>query len=695
MDVKHLNVFSSGYGVLGVRFRRAIYWLVFWQVIVGQKLGNTRGTVYISMDNDHVTFSGLKNLRTKLLLVSASALLFFGCAYFNTFYNAETAFQSGFRKHSKIMEKYPDSLVVTPSQEIQSLYDRAIEKSLKMMDVYPREKKLRDRAYFLMGKAAFYKKDFTGSIGYMRELQAQFPSSPLIPESYLYVAKSHILEGNLGVAEEVITTILDKYPHLDDDNQIPLLLVDIAIRRGGRSQAIGLLQKIRISTQDKEERLLLLLRMAELHLELKQYPLAYNLLQKAQKSKGDPYLMFRVDRSIYQCYDAQDSLSQALELLDKMLKDRSYRDYHSEILFYKGVTLRKMGRIAESLAIFEKLVDSYDLQQYADSTGIRGRAYYELALLHQMNRGDYESAKAAYEEAKKAQDSSIARTASRRVLALEKLEKLRNSDSTKSLTAQDRYIIGELFQFDLNEPDSAFNRFRELADAQLGDSTVRPRAMSMAALIARTDLNDTLRSDSLLKLVIKEYEGSDYARKAQELMGVPVTVITRQEKAEKDFRKAEKLYYEKGDVVEAVKNYYDVYNNFQDLDIAAKSLYAAAWHTDNDLQKNRVAMKLYQKLCDQYPQSEYCESKAKPRLAIVKDTLEALRAAGGEDQNESEAEKKVNSDKNTQPVQPVKSAPPSQQNRTGPSPSAGESREKSRSKGKEGERPSPESSPED
>lgn len=593
------------------------------------------------------------------------------------------------------MEKHPDSLVVTPSPEIESLYDRAIEKSLKMMEVYPRKKKLQDRAFFLMGKAAFYKKDFRGSIGYMRELQSQFPSSPLIPESYLYVAKAHILDGNLIVAEEVITTILEKYSFLDEQNEVTLLLVDIAIRRGGRSQAIGLLQKIRASTQDKEKRLHILLRIAELHIELKQYQMAYNLLQKAQKSKSDPYLMFRIDRSIYHCYDAQDSLPQALQLLDKMLKNGSYRDHHSEILFYKGVTLRKMGRIAESLAIFEKLVESYDLERYADSTGIRGRAYYELALLHQMNRGDYESAKAAYEEAKKAQDSSIAQTASRRVLALEKLKKLRSPDSTKTITVEDRYIIGELFQFDLDEPDSAFNQFMELANAQQGDSSVRPRAMSMAGLIARTDLFDTLRSDSLLKLVVKEYQGSEYARKAQELMGVPVTVVTRQEMAERDFREAEKLYYEKGDVVEAVKSYYDVYHKYQDLDIAAKSLYAAAWHTDNDLQKNRVAMKLYEKLCDQYPQSEYCKNKAMPRLAIVKDTLEALRADGGEDQSGSEVEKKVISDKNDQPVGPVKSVLSSQQNGANTPSSAGENREQSRKDEGDENRASPEATPSD
>ncbi|MFP4164090.1 MAG: tetratricopeptide repeat protein [Chitinispirillaceae bacterium] len=574
-------------------------------------------------------------MKTKILLVSVSVLITFQCAYFNTFYNAETAFDSAFRKHSEILEKYPDSLVVAPSAEIESQYDRAIEKSLKMLDVYPRKKKLQDEAYFLMGKAAFYKNDFRASIGYMRELQVQFPSSPLVPESFLYMAKSHILDGNLSVAEEIIMQILTKYPHLDEDHQATLLSVEIAIRRGGRSQAINLLQKIRSSVLDENRQIDILLRMAELHIELKQYEKAYNLLRKAPRIRKFSYLMYRVDRSIYHCYDALDSLPQALELLDEMYRNRSYREYQGEILFNKGITLRKMGRIAEAMALFEKLVESYDLERYTDFKDIRGKAYFELALLHQMKRGDYEKAKEAYSEAQKAEDSFIAQTASKRVQALKKLKKLRNPDSNKTITAEDKYIIGELFQFDLEEPDSAFHQYTEVAQEQPSDTTLRPRALSMAALIARTDLKDTLRSDSLLELVIEEYENTGYARKAQELMDVPVSVITREEEAQRDFRNAEKLFYEEGDTVEAVKKYYNIYKKYSDLEIAPKCLYAAAWHTDTDLEKNRVAMKLYEELCEKYPDSDYCTKNAQPRLAVAEDTLEAIRAAKEEGQGNS------------------------------------------------------------
>ncbi len=523
-----------------------------------------------------------------------------------------------------MLKKFPDSLVVTPSPQMVKNYDRAIEKSLKMMEVYPRDKKLQDRAYFLMGKAAFYKKDYKQTISRMRDLQAQFPLSPLVPESYLFVAKAYIQDENLGLAEEILQTVLEKYPYLDDNQQVTLLLVEIAIRREGRSQAIGLLEKVRASSLSEEKRLGILLKMADLQFDLKQYSKSYALLRTAHRSNKYPVLMYRLDRSIYFCYDAMDSLSQALKHVDGMIKNRMYREYQDQILFYKGMTLSRLGRIDDAINIFIRIVGTDSLAIASDTTGLKGRAHYELAQLYRINRGDYQSAMAAYQAASKSRDSLIARPASRKMKALEMLFALR-SDSTGAISSANRYSVGELFQFDLEMPDSALNQFLILCNDTSADSAIRPRALSMAAFIVRSDLKDTTRSDSLLKIVLNDYAGTEFARKAQEMMELPITVVTRQQEAEAKFREAENLYYKENNPVEAIKVYYDVAREYADLDLAPKSLYAAAWHTDNDLQKNRVAMKLYQELCDTYANSEYCIKYAQPRLSIAKDTIEARR----------------------------------------------------------------------
>ena len=70
--------------------------------------------------------------------------------YFNMFYNAEEAFQEGYRIHEKAMLNYPDSIVVMPGADVKAKYDRAIEKSVKVLDVFPKDKKWHEYAYFLL-----------------------------------------------------------------------------------------------------------------------------------------------------------------------------------------------------------------------------------------------------------------------------------------------------------------------------------------------------------------------------------------------------------------------------------------------------------------------------------------------------------------------------------------------------------------
>ena len=164
----------------------------------------------------------------------------------------------------------------------------------------------------------------------------------------------------------------------------------------------------------------------------------------------------------------------------------------------------------------------------------------------------------------------------------------------------------------------------ELAADTSADSTFRPRALLTAAMVAKYELPEAAaRADSLFGVVIGEYGGTEYARLAQIELDVEVTVVTRRETAELDFRAAEALL--EGDAVEAVKAFYALYQAYRDLEIAEKSLHAAAWYTDNVLQRNTAALALYEELCKEYPKSVYCKTSASSRVAVARDSIEVRK----------------------------------------------------------------------
>ena len=99
------------------------------------------------------------------------------------------------------------------------------------------------------------------------------------------LVKLYIEEGNLSKAEEVISYAIEKYPQLDKDQKLSMLLVEIAIRRQGNAQAISLLEEAYKTVKNEERRIDLVLRLSELYIQLKQYNKAIAILKCSTKKE--------------------------------------------------------------------------------------------------------------------------------------------------------------------------------------------------------------------------------------------------------------------------------------------------------------------------------------------------------------------------------------------------------------------------
>ena len=567
------------------------------------------------------------------LMFSALLLLCIRCSiYFNTFYNAETAFDEGFALHEKILQNYPDSLVVEPPADARVKYDRAIEKATKVLEIYPKDKKWHDDALFLLGKSYYFEKEFGKSIRKLRQLQEEYPESRFIPESYVYIARDYIGQEELAKAEEALRFALDRYPALDNDQSASLLLVEIAIRREGKAQAIELLEKARAGVRSEEKKLELLLRVSELYMDLNQYGKAAQLLASAPRNKKDALREYRIDRNLVLCQVKLDSLARALHLIKGMLANKLYLPYMKDILFVKGTIFTHQGKVDEAIAVFKLIVgnQSDTTALKSDTSRIASRALYELGLLYQKKKGSYKEAEKYYRlvTERAIRDSSVAPLAARRLKAMNDLADLRAKLAAHDTTVhvmQARFTIGELFYYELDEPDSAFAQFSAIIEDTVRDSTYIPKSLCAAASIARRKFNDTLLSDSLYRKLIAEFPGSDYIRQARREMSSAGTIKTRRELAEESFLAAETAWIREDDIKGAVQKFYAVYKEYVDLEIASKSLFVAAWLADNELQKKKTAKSLYEKICDRFPTSLYCTKESQPRLKEVIDTLEALR----------------------------------------------------------------------
>ena len=93
-------------------------------------------------------------MKRMAVLLILGALVFSGCAYFNTFYNAKKQFGDA----EKAYLANPPDLEISSGQ--RDLYEQAIKKASKILVFYPNSKYV-DDALFLMGKAYFRTVSYT------------------------------------------------------------------------------------------------------------------------------------------------------------------------------------------------------------------------------------------------------------------------------------------------------------------------------------------------------------------------------------------------------------------------------------------------------------------------------------------------------------------------------------------------------
>lgn len=549
-----------------------------------------------------------------------------GCAYFNTYYNAETAYKNARKGHEEFLSNQQDTAGQVP-EAVMSNYDRAIEKSRKLIEVYPKSKKWHDDALFLMGRAEFYKQEHISAVRRFKQLQREFPQSEYIPQSFLYMGKAYLGAGDLMRAEKAFRQILTKHPHLNDKEKITLLLAQVAIRREGKAQAIRLLEKTLLTVKTPEKRMEISIQIANLYMELRQFDKAIAVLKKAPRKKEFRSFLYQIDYAMLICYKESEKYQEALKLSEEMIRNKKYLHKYPHVALEKGIVLGRVEKIDEAVGLLEEVTSG------EGPAHVKGKAHLELGLLYQNYRQDLDKAREHYGKAfELVTDDELKELALSRRDAIDELKRLReelqtaqNEDvpDTSGRYSTIGYRIGEIFWLSLDEPDSALHYFALLEQNAGEDSISVAKSLYARGWIHLHIKKDTTVADSLFNQVINRYSRTVFAQKSQQQLGQDVTIMTRQDSAYAAFLTAERLYFEENDPVASTNAYIKVATTYKDLPVAATSLYAAAWLCDNVLHKNVTARTLYNKLCETFPDHELV-SKIQPRLAVVEDTLRSL-----------------------------------------------------------------------
>ncbi len=173
-----------------------------------------------------------------------------------------------------------------------------------------------------------------------------------------------------------------------------------------------------------------------------------------------------------------------------------------------------------------------------------------------------------------------------------------------------RFLLAELYAYELNRPDSALREYLLIADQHPG-SEYAPRGL-LACATLEIEQGDSTAGGEYLQRLIEDYPRSPQAVAGAGLLGYQLDLS---QNAMGLYSKAESLAFDGSDLDSAVTLFRYISENFPDL--APKASYAVAWTYDRYQEdEDSSAYYAYESVSRQYPQSVYAAA-AKDRMGLM------------------------------------------------------------------------------
>ncbi len=530
-----------------------------------------------------------------ILLVSS------GCVYYNTFYHAKKAFNKAESARKKDTGRNRANIN-------KGDYNTARDKSAKVIENYPTSKYY-DDALYVNGVSNYYLEDYNRAEKRFRELLANFPESEYTRNARLYLAKSKLKLGDMTEARALFERLFAESKEKEVKAEAAMALGEYHFENKEYEKSREFFNSIIDSLGNNEEKKAALLYNADGYFSRFQFRQALDsylgVLDLDPTTKEKYQAIYNAGRS---CYFLND-IDQGMDYFYQLADDPFYYDSLGAI----KLQIAEGFELNSDLILAEETYREVAVEFPSRAPG--AIANYNLGLIYQYDYEDYPKAKEFYDKAKiRSAGDDIYQDALQRSTDIGKLEEyserieLDTSATTAEIdsAAYQQYLLGELYMYQLDKPDSAYQEFKYIID-NFPSSYFTPKAMIAAAAISRDYYEDTVSCDSMLRMALKEYPRSDFAPEVIDLLGLAGTVADTGY-AGYYFKKAESFAFDK-EMYDSAKYYYEfVADSFPNSKYATKAKFAAIWVQDEYASPGDSSIYYaYSEFVDSFPRTEFAQ----------------------------------------------------------------------------------------
>lgn len=255
-----------------------------------------------------------------------------------------------------------------------------------------------DDGYLLMGKAHFYKQDYTNATETFTFITHEFPKEPAHYEAMIWLARVYSETAEYRDAGNILTT-------LDADKKFPKKLkldlyttsADLALKQNQYMAAIKSLEKALELVHKKKLKIRYTYILAQLYQQTGQFKKASEMYTRVIR-KNPPYEMtFNARINLASVVEVGSKNNRSIkDKLRRMLRDDKNKDYQDQIYFALGNIEMKEGNREKAIEYYKQsvkastnnnaqkalacltLADFY----YGEKNYVPAQAYYDSTLLY-------------------------------------------------------------------------------------------------------------------------------------------------------------------------------------------------------------------------------------------------------------------------------------------------------------------------
>ncbi len=321
-------------------------------------------------------------------------------AYYNTFYNAQKAYDEGAEALEAEGEPVTADVYLPLFRGAErapgAQFDEAIEKSADVLRSHPSSKWV-DDALMLIGKSYYHQNNFVGAEQKFREVITRGGSKE--DEARFWLARALITAGDYNAAEEHLLASLDEGGSLDGwRGMLDLALGALRVEQGDWEAAAAALEKgLKGKVRGDEVRARAWFLLGQVSETLGRYGAAAQAYARAAEERPRYELSYAAQIGAVRARGAQGQADAALDRLRRMERDDKNAEKRAEMALLRGQLYKQQGRPAEAQrALTDLLYGDEDAPLPAE---VRGRAHYTLATLYREAFGSYSRAAAHFDTA--------------------------------------------------------------------------------------------------------------------------------------------------------------------------------------------------------------------------------------------------------------------------------------------------------